>query len=230
MNTRLIMRFVGICMSLVGLAIVLYIFTPLILWQLTLAPVFAQEKITIPIPRKTFATPSTIKSLLETGVNSLSVDYNNAANWFPTVNLGKNQARIPGYTISIPAIRVKNAIVSTQDNNLAAHLVNYAGTAVPPDKGTAVVFGHSTLPSLFDPGNYKTIFANAHTLHVGDSIFVTVNNIAYTYAIFSITIVDADDTSVFTQNNDDSYLTIVTCTPPGTTWKRLVIESRLQKL
>ncbi len=101
---------------------------------------------------------------------------------------------------------------------------------MPPDKGTAVIFGHSTLPQLFNPTDYKTIFANAHTLKVGDEITIDANNVQYTYKITSVTITTPDDTSVLAQEYDDSHLVIITCTPPGTIWKRLIVKARLEML
>ena len=108
-------------------------------------------------------------------------------------------------------------------------MVNYGGTAVPPDNGNAVIFGHSTLPQLYAEGNYKTIFTFLYKLTVGDEIIVTSTNITYKYRIENISVVDPDNTSVLEQSFDDSYITLITCTPPGTIWKRLVVKARLIK-
>ena len=43
-----------------------------------------------------------------------------------------------------------------------------------------------------------------------------------------MTIVPADDTAYLAQDTDGSYLSIITCTPPGTTWERLVIKAKLE--
>ena len=120
--------------------------------------------------------------------------------------------------------------MSTRDNNLAIHLVNYQNTAIPPDNGNAVIFGHSTLPQLFNPNDYKTIFATAYQLRLGDEIYATVNGASFKYRVFNISVVEPTDTSIFEQNYDNSYLTLVTCTPPGTTWKRLIIKAKLEKI
>ena len=92
-----------------------------------------------------------------------------------------------------------------------------------------MIFGHSTLPQLFNPKNYKTIFANAYLLKENDLIYATVENITYKYRVYNISVVDPKDTSIFTQDLNDSYITLVTCTPPGTIWKRLIIKARLEK-
>jgi sortase A len=93
-----------------------------------------------------------------------------------------------------------------------------------------VIFGHSTLPQLFEENNYKTIFANAYQLEVGDEIFVNLDDVHYKYTISDISVVEPTDISVLAQDFSDSYLTLITCTPPGTVWKRLIIKAKLNTL
>jgi sortase A len=231
-NVRKIIRFLGLGISLCGFFAGLYIFFPLISWEIYLRPVFANQTYTAPIPRTTIITKDYINSLLQNSARSLrGVNYSNAQNWIPTTYKEITiETQLSSYLISIPKIKIENAVVSTTDTDLSAHLVNFPGTAIPPSNGNAVIFGHSTLPQLYDPQNYKTIFANIHQLATSDTFIVTLNNTLYTYKIFSITIVDSEDTSYLQQQYDTSYLTIVTCTPPGTIWKRLVIKSKLEKV
>lgn len=229
-NPLIFLRIFGFFLFILGLSTVIYIFSPLIIWQLTLAPAFASQEIDSPIPRRIFLTPSVMKSLVASGLQNISgADYNNVSNWFPTYSFQKN-SNPQSYFLTIPTLHITNAFVSSTDMNLANHLVSLPGTSLPPDKGNAVIFGHSTLPQLFNPNDYKTIFADAYKLQIGDNMQTVVNNITYTYKIFSITVVDPEDTSVLEQQYDDSYLTVITCTPPGTVWKRLIIKARLQKL
>lgn len=228
-NFRVILRGLSLFVFGIGLVGVLYILFPLISWQIYFIPVFAASNVASPIPKTNIVSPATMQSLL---ANSLSgINYSNPQNWFPTYNTDiSSKPKATSYTLSVPKLHIKDAVVSTIDNDLDNHLINYGGTALPPDTGNAVIFGHSTLPQLFDAKNYRTIFATAHTLKVHDKILVRISDISYTYKIFSITVVDPSDTSVLAQNYDDHYLTIVTCTPPGTTWKRLIIKSRIEKI
>lgn len=230
-NVKFYVRILSSMLFFVGLILTAYTFFPLISWQLYFAPAFASEDIASPIPRTTVLNASTIKSLLSSTDSLLSgIDYTNAKNWFPNFKPEKNKEnidKISSYSLSIPSLGIKNAIVATQDTDLGIHLVNYPGTALPPQKGNAVVFGHSTLPQLFNPSDYKTIFAHLYKLKIGDEIFASLSNITYKYVINSITVVDPSDSSVLFQPSDDSYLTLVTCTPPGTTWKRLILKARL---
>ncbi len=230
-HPRLLVRIFGFILFALGIATVVYIFSPLVIWQFTLAPQVAASQITSPIPNRTLLTPNAIKSLLASSLQNMSgTDYTDAQNWFPSYRIQNGTPKIQSYFLTIPKLGITNAYVSTIDTNLATHLVNLSGTSTPPDKGNTVIFGHSTLPQLYNATDYKTIFANIYKLQPDDTFQTTVSGVIYTYKIFSITVVDPDDTSVLSQTYDDSYVTIITCTPPGTIWKRLVIKARLQKL
>lgn len=228
-----LLRFLSLSLFLLGMASLIYILYPLLSWQIYFAPTFASD-MAVPIPKSTIVNSSIIRSLIATSTNAIrGVNYSNAQNWFPTFNPPngiKENNGISFYSLSIPKLNIKDAAVSTIDNDLDKHLVNYYGTALPSNKGNSVIFGHSTLPQLFNPRDYKTIFATLHTLKINDEIFINIESVSYRYQIFNIIIVDPEETSIFTQNYDDSYLTLVTCTPPGTTWKRLILKARLQKI
>ncbi len=227
---RKIVRYFGLLLAVVGVINLGYFFFPFISWQVFFAPAFASQNVVAPVPTSSRLNLS-IGSLLSHTVNSLSgVDYSDARNWFPEYQATGHSSNISTYTISIPKLGIHHAEVTTEDNDLSKHLVNYAGTAVPPEKGNAVIYGHSTLPQLFNPNNYMQIFATLHTIEVGDTIQAHVNNVTYTYRVNKIIVVEADDTSVHAQNFDNSYLTVITCTPPGTIWKRLVVKATLENL
>lgn len=215
-----------------GSLITLYVFFPLISWQIYFHPAFASQNIAEPIPKSFVINSPLIKQLFSQAKNSIGgINYSDAQNWFQGINMNKKgNPKVSSYTISIPKIQISNAFVSTIDNNVGDHLINYQGTSVPGDLGNAVIFGHSTLPQLFNPKDYKTIFANAYKLKIGDEIYTKVNNVTYLYKIYGINVVDPSDTSAFIQNYDNSYITLVTCTPPGTVWKRLIIKALLERI
>lgn len=232
-NVKKFFRIFSLLICLGGILGAVYVFFPLISWQVYFAPKNFSPDIAVPIPKTTIVGPETIQSLISQATGNFSgIDYTNAQNWFPNYSPSEKQnaPKVSEYNLSIPKLDIKNAVVSTVDHNLAKHLVNYDGTAIPPNNGNAVIFGHSTLPYLFNPSDYKTIFATLYKLKTGDDFSVSINNVSYTYKIFNIIIVEPEDTSIFTQIYDSSYITLVTCTPPGTTWKRLIIKARLQKI
>ncbi len=224
LNYRLGFRVISIAILLVGLMMFLYTFFPIISWQVYFAPVFASAKIASPIANSVTFSPGSIEGLLSNAASQATTDFTNAYNWYP--GLGHEAGQIVTYQISIPKIGVENATVTNKDSDLATHLVQFNSDTFPPKEGNTVIFGHSTLPQLFQPGNYKTIFANAYKLKPGDEIIVTQGGRNYMYKIENITVVEPTDTSVLAQDFSDSFITIITCTPPGTIWKRLVIKAR----
>ncbi len=224
-NLKIYLRLASGFLFIIGISIILYVLFPIISWQIYFQPAFAAQNITPSIPQA---------NIVDLARNSIdATDYTKAENWFPKFNPTsnqKNQADTPFYTISVPKINIGKAIVSTIDTDLAKHLVNYQGTGIPGKNGNAVIFGHSTLPQLFNVKDYKTIFANAYKLKNEDVIYATINGVTYTYKIFQIVVVDPSDSSALVQNYDNSYLTLVTCTPPGTIWKRLIVKAVLSKI
>ncbi len=218
---------------LTGIIMAGYIFFPILSWQIYFAPVFASNDLTVPIPNASIVGPNNLGSLVTSEISNITgTDYSNAQTWFPNLKIENNKPvkNIPFFNLSIPRLGIKDAVVSTTDYDLDKHLIDYGGTAIPPDIGNAVIFGHSTLPQWFNPKNYKAIFATTYRLGLGDKILITVANVTYKYVIDSITVVNPDNTSMFNQDVNNSYITLITCTPPGTTWKRLVIKARLVKI
>lgn len=227
-NYKLLLKLLSVFVIFSGGVIFMYTFFPLISWHIYFAPVFASQKIQAPIPAYTVINPSNITGLIVNAAASINTDYTNAYNWYP--GLSERNSNVGTYTISIPKIEVENAIVSNEDSDLTRHMVQYNSDTFPPKEGNSIIFGHSTLPQLYNPKDYKTILANAYKLSVGDEIIVNTKNSKYNYKIETITVVEPTDTSVLAQNFSDSFLTIITCTPPGTVWKRLIIKARIQDL
>ncbi|MEK9207821.1 MAG: sortase, partial [Patescibacteria group bacterium] len=221
-------KFLSIGVVVLGILLFSYTFFPLISWQIYFAPVFASQKIQAPIPNGNVINSSNIGDLISMAASSVGADYTNAYNWYP--GLGHKNNVVANYTISIPKLNIQNAVVTNENSDLTKHLVQFNADSVPPKEGNSIIFGHSTLPQLFDPKNYKTIFATVYKLTTGDEIIVESNNIKYNYKVENITVVEPTDTSVLAQNYSDSFITIITCTPPGTTWKRLVVKARLEKI
>lgn len=226
-NYKVLFKLMSVAVLLCGGVLFSYTFFPLISWQIYFAPVFASQKIDAPIPNNSVINPANIGGLIASATNSLSTDYTNAYNWYPGAQ--EKGSNIATYKISIPKIGITDALVSNEDTDLTKHLVQFNSDTLPGKDGNSIIFGHSTLPQLFDPTNYKTILANAYKIEVGDEIIVDMEKGKHHYKIESITVVEPSDTSVLAQNFSDSFLTIITCTPPGTIWKRLVIKARIQK-
>jgi len=227
------LKIVGLGFIALGVILLLYFFFPILSYQFFLSPAFAVNSIEVPIPKYMVVTNTNMSRLVQAGFNALSVDYTDARNWYPQIaaQVKENavkEKKVENYTLSIPKLKIDNASVSTVDYDLSRHLVHYYGPANPVQKGSSIIYGHSTLPQWFDPHNYKTIFATLHTIQLDDEVFLNVDGKIYRYKVSSIHITEPDDIEIFSQTYDDSYLTLVTCTPPGTIWKRLIVRAKME--
>ena len=164
------------------------------------------------------------------------VDYTKASSWFPgsiqnelfyAVKHSPSFDVPDFYSISIPSLGIFDAIVSLADEDLTKQLVQYPQTALPGQIGAPVIFGHSTLPQFFDPKKYTTIFSTLPKVKVGSDIFVKFDGIEYTYRITKSYEVKPKELWVLKQDFSDKTLKLITCVPPGTTLRRLVVEASL---
>jgi len=168
------LRYLGLGIFFLGIATTFYVLSPLIISQIYFANFLSSQNITSPIPKSDLVNPETIAGLIEQAKYSVGIaDYTNANNWFPTFHPSvTKKPKVSSYALSIPKLNIKKAKVSTIDTDLGKHLVNYPGTGIPAGPGNAVIFGHSTLPHLYNSSDYKTIFANVFKLEIGDKINV----------------------------------------------------------
>ena len=114
--------------------------------------------------------------------------------------------------------------------DLKESLIHYGGTVLPGEYGNVVIFGHSVLPQFFNPKNYLTIFSTLPTLENGDEVFVNFDGIEYKYKVYEMVEVEPTDVTILEQQYDNFYITLVTCVPPGTYWKRLAVKARLARI
>jgi LPXTG-site transpeptidase (sortase) family protein len=140
---------------------------------------------------------------------------------------------IPRIGKNIPIVNVKtenlikrdwNALEKDMQEALQQGVVHYPGTAEPGDHGNVVITGHSSY-FLWDPGQFKDVFALLHQVVEGDTIIVYHNQIKYTYKVYQKEVVTPDKVSVLAQEGGDR-LTLITCTPVGTNLKRLVVFAK----
>jgi sortase A len=159
------------------------------------------------------------------------LDYTRASNWFPGGASKEDfiSSKVNYYTISIPKLKIDKATVAIGGEDLSQSLIQYPGTALPGRRGNAVIFGHSILPIFYNPKNYLSIFSLLPTLRVGDAVYIDYDGVAYTYKVEIMFEVSPVDIQVLDQDSSDSFLTLVTCVPPGDPGdpKRLIVRARV---
>jgi LPXTG-site transpeptidase (sortase) family protein len=163
-----------------------------------------------------------------------SFDYTRASNWFVDA-ASKEEFLAPNishYTLTIPKLGIKDATVVIGGEDLSESLIQYPGTASPGKLGNTVVFGHSILPQFFNPKNYIAIFSTLPTLEKGDVVKVEYDGVSYEYAVEAMFEVLPTDLRVLDQEQRDSYISLVTCVPPGHPLRprRLVVQAKIVPL
>lgn len=218
---------VSAVLSLAGLIIIGWVAYPIVSFELISN--FKYKEIIKPVAEQEEVYARENKDIEVLGAQKdTAVDYTKASNWFPQ----KPQASVSqrDYFLSIPKLKIKDAQVLIGGEDLNKSLIHYGGTGLPGDFGSAVIFGHSILPQFYNPKNYKAIFSLLPKLERGDEIFLDFDGMTLRYVVINMWVTDPSDISVLEQRYDASYLTLVTCVPPGTYWKRLVISARLEKI
>jgi len=205
-----------------GVLLLLWILYPIVTFELFYSTKFSS--IIRPVPNDSIA--QTITKDISVVLASSTLDYTKASTWFPQAAAVTTSISNNGYTLSIPKLKIENATVTIGGDDLSKSLVHFTGP-LPGNFGNTVILGHSTLPFLYNPKDYKSIFTRLITLTPGDRITVTTDNVTYTYSIEDLKIVRPDDLSVLMQSYATSSLTLITCVPPGTYLKRLVILASL---
>lgn len=134
---------------------------------------------------------------------------------------------IPKINVDVPVIY---GIGYDHDSQMKAmekgvsHFAIPGANAVPGQIGNTVLSGHSS-NDLFDPGDYKFIFAQLDKLQTGDPIYVNYNSVRYMYTVTKKEVVQPSQVDKLTYATNKPVLTLITCTPLGTAQKRLLVTA-----
>jgi LPXTG-site transpeptidase (sortase) family protein len=96
------------------------------------------------------------------------------------------------------------------------------GTAFPDQTGNMFLFSHSSV-NLFDAARYNSVFFLLTKLGKNDKIDIYYKKIKYEYEVKETKIIDPKEVSYLNASTKTKTLTLMTCWPPGTTLKRLLI-------
>lgn len=218
MSQKLILRICAVVLALSGTTIIFSTIFPILSYEWE-----ASQKY-----------PVLISPLVDSDTGSFkfaSKDYTKADSWFDkTTTSGFVREGLDYFTLSIPRLKIEAAMVAIGGEDLSDSLIQFPGTALPGKIGNSVIFGHSILPQYYDPDNYLAIFSTLPTLKKNDEILVNYDGALYRYKVREMFEVRPSDIQILEQNTVSSYLTLVTCTPPGHPLKpkRLIVRAELE--
>ena len=211
MTLTRVLRIIGT--SLVGIGVLLLLFTAFQLWGTGIFEARSQSalrtQINHELPRGAAAsagraTPTSYPTAGGTQTAPTSSD--------PPI--GK-----PVGVIQIPAIGVNQVIVEgVSDTQLAEGPGHYPGTPLPGQAGNAAIAGHRT--------TYAHPFYELNVVKAGDRIIITTPQGIFTYRAISQHSVSPADVAVLNPSLAP-ILTLTTCTPRSSAAQRLILVARL---
>lgn len=133
--------------------------------------------------------------------------------------------------LQIPAINVDAPVQyepSTVEWKIQLALRNgpdhYGATALPGQASNSVIIGHSS-GQPWAPGKYKFVFTMLDKLKPGDKVFLDYKGTRYIYRVSGSKVIQPTNMSVLAPTHDP-VLTLITCTPVGTSKNRLVVTAK----
>ena len=133
---------------------------------------------------------------------------------------------VPKVNIDLPInYAVGSLDESTIQNGLKDGAVHYklpGADAVPGQNGNTVILGHSS-NDIFNQGDYKFVFLLLDRLQPGDVFYMHYEGKRYVYKVTELKVIDPTQVSTLRRGTDKPMATLVTCTPPGTALKRLLV-------
>lgn len=229
MSRKAVLRLSAVISGISGIVILVGVLYPILSYNSIYASRF--QTLISPINENTQPTTGQNNVNNANALGQRVFDDTQASNWFPTAAKKEDfvSEKVKYFTISIPKLKIDNATVAIGGEDLSKSLIQYPGTALPGKRGNSVIFGHSILPIFYNPKEYISIFSLLPTLKKGDEIDVSYDGVSYTYRVETMFEVKPTDIQVLDQDTSDSFLTLVTCTPPGDPAKpkRLIVRARV---
>lgn len=232
-NTKKMLRLFSYIVLVAGVGMMFWAYYPMVSFEIY-ARFFIRKETFSPIPEDEQATSLQLAKSVHASSNFYSNnlrDFTQANVWFPVKDTpgAEDKIDVQEYYLSIPTLNLDNLKVTVGGDDLSKSLVHYLPTSKPGQYGKVAIFGHSTLPQLYNENDYKTVFTYLPQMDIGDNITITIDGKKYDYEVYDMYIVSPDKVSVLEQNFNASYLMLVTCVPPGTYKERLIVEAKLKQ-
>ena len=134
------------------------------------------------------------------------------------------------FSVVIPKIEAASNVIANVDINdkgvymdaLSSGVAHAKGTYFPGQDKNIFLFAHS-VDSPLNIARYNAVFYLLRKLEVGDEIVVYFADKKYQYRVTDKVITEPEDTSYLTDIAAEEKLLLMTCDPPGTTWRRLIV-------
>jgi sortase A len=133
---------------------------------------------------------------------------------------------IPKINVEVPVdysvTGITESQIQTSLRDGATHYNLPGADALPGQFGNTVILGHSS-NDIFNQGKYKFVFVLLDRMQPGDTFYLNYNSKRYIYKVTETKVIDPSQVNALQIGTSKPMATLVTCTPPGTALKRLVI-------
>ncbi len=138
-----------------------------------------------------------------------------------------NRLMIPKLNVDVPVhfgiANDTNTVNAAMENGVAQFAIPGA-SAMPGEIGNLVITGHSA-GDIYSNNQYKFIFSGLERLGNGDLIYIDYEGNRYTYSVTKMETVEPNNVSALVYETDKPMLTLITCTPLGTSRYRLLVTA-----
>ena len=136
-------------------------------------------------------------------------------------------------TIIIPKLGANAKVIADVDpfdsrvyqRALTKGVAHAKGSAYPGEIGNVFLFSHSSV-NFYEAQRYNSIFYLLNKLEPGDEIRVYYQGQPIIYRVSETKIVSSSAVNYLQAGTGESSLTLMTCWPAGTTYKRLLVIAR----
>lgn len=140
------------------------------------------------------------------------------------------------FGIVIPKLNINAKVIKDVDPfdqksyqlALTKGIAHAKGTKYPGESGNTFIFSHSS-ENFFEATRYNSVFYLLQKLDLGDKIIAYYNNNKFEYKITEKKIIDAGEVDYLKNKSTEPTLTLMTCWPPGTDLKRLIVRANISK-
>ena len=138
------------------------------------------------------------------------------------------------FGIVIPKLKANARIIPNVDpynpaiyqRALTQGVAHAKGSSSPGQPGNVFLFAHSSV-DFFEATKFNSVFYLIDKLEKGDEIRIYYKETLYNYLVTDKKIVSSKEISYLSPNITEQTLTLMTCWPPGTTYKRLLVIGTL---
>jgi sortase A len=139
------------------------------------------------------------------------------------------------FSIVIPKINANAKVIKNVDafdskiyqQTLTKGVAHAKNTSTPDRSGNTFIFAHSA-GNWYQANQFNAVFYLLNKLEVGDEIILYYQSQKYIYSVQESKLVKGDELNYMESKTNQKQLTLMTCWPPGTTLKRLVVIATLK--